>query len=317
VLGERIVQLYPGPAQNPALPDHAMLDAASSQIEVDQVLAIFDAPTRAKFDSLLGQLNGTFTGREDQFKQTLATAGPAVRALGGLLEAVGRDGPAIKELITELHQVTGPLAQRGNDVRGAVDKLTAFTEQQASAAEGYREGLRETPGTLDAAKSTLDMVPAATDATVPLLKDLKPAMDRLPGIARSINPLFDDLRPTLDDLRPTMFRLSDLLDKTPDFLNSSHDFLPQIKDTLKGYRPVIEFLRPYSPELMGFLTNWGDAFSGYDSQGHVWSAAPSPLGGSSNDESLVGGLPSGIVDDPAPGALVQQPWTDANGKGMK
>jgi hypothetical protein len=41
------------------------------------------------------------------------------------------------------------------------------------------------------------------------------------------------------------------------------------------------------------------------------------LGGSSNDESLVGGLPSGIVDDPAPGALVDQPWTDANGKGMK
>lgn len=317
LLGERIIQLYPGPAQNPALPDNAMLDAASAQIEVDQVLAIFDAPTRAKLNSLLGQLNGTFTGREDQLKQTLASAGPTVNALGSLLEAIGRDGPAIKELITELHQVTGPLAQRGSEVRGAVDKLTAFTAQLAPTQEAIRDGLKETPSTLDAAKATLDMVPAASDATVPLLKDLKPAMDRLPGIAHSINPLFDDLRPTLDDLRPTLFRLSDLLDNTPDFLDASHDLLPQLKDTLKAYTPLVGFLRPYTPELMGFLTNWGDAFSGYDSQGHVWSAAPSPLGGSSNDESLVGGLPSGIVDDPAPGALVDQPWTDANGKGMK
>lgn len=317
VLGERIVQLYPGPAQNPALPDKALLEAASAQIEVDQVLAIFDKATRDKFDSLLGQLNGTFTGREDQFKQTLANAGPAVQALGSLLEAVGRDGPAIRELLTELHQVTGPLAQRGSDVQGAVNKLTAFTGQLAPTQEALREGLKETPATLDAAKSTLDMVPAASDATVPLLNDLRPAMDRLPGIAHSLNPLFDDLKPTLSDLRPTLNGLSDLLDRTPDFMNASGDFLPQVTKTLKGYREPIEFLRPYTPELIGFLTNWGDAFSGYDSQGHVWSAAPSPLGGSSNDESLVGGLPSGIVDDPAPGALVDQPWTDANGKGMK
>lgn len=317
VLGERIVQLYPGPAQNPALPNDALLEAASAQIEVDQVLSVFDAPTRAKFTSLLGQLNGTVTGREDQLKQTLASAGPAVNALGGVLEAVGRDGPAIKELLTELHQVTGPLARRGNEVRGVVDRLTAFTGQLAPTQAAIREGLKETPATLDEAKTTLDMIPAASDATVPLLNDLRAATDRLPGVARSVDPLFDDLQPTLDDLRPSLSQLSDLLDETPDFLKASHDFLPQIQDTLTGYRDPIAFLRPYTPELIGTLTNWGNAFSGYDSQGHVWSAAPSPLGGSSNDESLVSGLPSGIEQRPAPGALVGQPWTDANGNGMK
>jgi phospholipid/cholesterol/gamma-HCH transport system substrate-binding protein len=317
VLGERVVQLYPGPASNAALPDNAILDAASAQIEVDQVLSTFDAPTRAKLNSLLAQLNGTATGREEQLKQTLDTAGPAVNALGSLLAAIGRDGPAIRELLIELHQVTGPLAQRGAEVRGAVNKLTAFTGQLAPTQEALREGLQETPSTLDAAKGTLDMVPAATDATVPLLKDLRPATERLPAVARKLNPLLDDLRPTLHDLNPTLRGLGDLLDHTPRFLDASHDFLPQVKDTLAGYREPIAFLRPYSPELIGFLTNWGDAFSGYDSQGHVWSAAVSPLGGSSDDESLTSGLPSGIVQQPAPGALVGQPWTDADGHGMR
>ncbi|GAA5163288.1 hypothetical protein GCM10023321_49920 [Pseudonocardia eucalypti] len=317
VLGERIIQLTPGPQGNPALPDGAMIDAASSQIEVDQVLAMFDAPTRAKFNSLLGQLNGTATGREEQLKQTLASAGPAVHALGGLLEAVGRDGPAIKELLTELHQVTGPAARRGAELRTAVDRLTSFTGQLAPTQEALRQGLKETPPTLDAAKATLDMVPAASDATVPLLNDLRPAMDRLPGIAHKLNPLFDDLRPTLKDLRPTLKGTSDLLDETPAFFDAAHSFLPRVTDTLKGYTGPVGFLRPYTPELAGFLTNWGDAFSGYDSQGHVWSGAPAALGGSEVDDSPVGGLPSGIKDRPAPGALVGQPWTDANGNGMR
>jgi phospholipid/cholesterol/gamma-HCH transport system substrate-binding protein len=294
-----------------------MLDAASAQIEVDQVLATFDAPTRAKLDSLLGQLNATATGREQQLKQTLNTAGPSVEALGSLLAAVGRDGPAIRELLTELHQVTGPLAQHGAEVRSAVNRLTAFTGQLAPTQEALREGLKETPSTLDAAKGTLDMVPAASDATIPLLKDLRPATERLPSIARNLRPLMDDLRPTLHELNPTLRGLSDLLDRTPRFLDASHAFLPQVKNTIEGYREPVAFLRPYTPELMGFLTNWGDAFSGYDSQGHVWTGAVSPVGGSSVDESPVSGLPSGIVQSPAPGALISQPWTDADGHGMR
>lgn len=317
VLGERVVTLYPGPASNPALPDNGLLEAASAQIEVDQVLAVFDAPTRAKFNDLLAQLNGTVNGREDQLKQTLVSAGPTVDALGGLLEAVGRDGPAIKELITELHQVTGPLAQRGAQVRGAVNKLTSFTAAIAPQERGFREGIKELPSTLDAAKGTLDMVPAASRATVPLLNHLQPATNRLPAIAGNLNPLLDDLKPTLHDLRPTLHELGDLLDNTPGFLDATGKFLPRINDTLKGYQPVVSFLRPYTPELVGFLGNWGNAFSGYDSQGHVWSAQVSAVGGSELDDSPTGGLPSGILDRPAPGHLVDQDWKDANGNGMR
>lgn len=317
VLGERVVTLYPGPMDNAEIPDGSMLDAPSAQIEVDTVLAAFDGPTRERLNSLFTQLNGTFTDREPQLQETLRSVGPTVGALGEVLEAVGRDGQAIQELLTELQEVTGPLAQQQGQVRSVVSDLTTLTANIAPQQAYIREGLRETVPTLDTAKTTLDLIPEATDATVPLLKDLRPGIEQLPELSRTLAPLLRDLRPLVSDLGPTLNSLADLLDRLPAFVDSSAGFLPKAKDAAEIYQPALSFLRPYTPEIVGFATNWGNAFSGYDSQGHVWAGIPAPFGGSSNDESLGGGFPTGIDPRPAPGALVDQPWTDANGNEMR
>lgn len=317
LLGERVIILFPGPAENAAYPDGALIEADSAQIEVDEFLAIFDEPTRERLNTLISGLNGTVQGREAQLQATLRSAGPTVNALGEVLQAVGRDGPAIRELITELQQVTGPLAARQNDVRGVVDRLTTFSAQLAPLQAQIRDGFQELPVTLDVAKETLDLVPPAVDASVPLLEDLRSPTDKLPSIAENLSPLLRDLRPTLDDLGPTLVSLADLLDQTPDFLDTTSETFPQLEKTVREYQPVLAFLRPYTPELVGFATNWGNVFSGYDSQGHVWTALPSPFGFSENDDQLGGGFPAGIVNDPAPGHLVEQPWTDANGSEMR
>jgi phospholipid/cholesterol/gamma-HCH transport system substrate-binding protein len=317
VLGERVVTLYPGPTTNAALPDGFLLEAPSLQIEVDQVLAAFDEPTRKRLNSLIGGLNGTLTGREPQVHQTLQTAGPSVAATGELLRAVGQDGPAIRELVRELHQVTGPLAQRQAKVAGVVDDLQTLTSQVAPEQEAIRDGLKELPSTLDAAKGTLDLVPPASKPTVGLLNDLRPAVDRLPSVAANLEPVLDDLRPVTRDLRPTLESLADVLDRTPGLLDTAHGTLPALRDTVEDYRPALAFLRPYAPELAGFATNWGKAFSGYDSQGHVWTGVVAQGGLSASDESTVQPVPVGQPKTPAPGYLANQPWTDANGSGMK
>lgn len=316
VLGERVVTLYPGPAQNAALPSGAMLDAPSAQIEVDDVLSALDPPTRDRVASLLRNLNGTVTGKEGEIKATLDAAGPAVSALGRVLEGVGRDGAAIKRLVEELHQVTGPLAERQDQVRSTVSDLTQLTGQIAPTQKAIRDGLKELPPTLDTAKQSLDMVPAATDATVPLLNDLGTSTERLPSVARSLSPLLRDLRPTVADLRPTLMAGSALLDRTPGLLDTAHGTLPPLTSTLKEYLPALSFLRPYAPEIVGVANTWGNAFSGYDGQGHVWAGTPAVGGSTEVDESPFG-LPAGIDQRPAPGALVDQPWTDATGDEMR
>lgn len=316
VLGERVVTLRPGPSANPELPDGAIVEAASSQVELDQVLAALDAPTRARLSSLVQQLNGTLNGSESDLQATLRSTGPAVAALGEVLKAVGRDGPAIRALVTRLNDMIGTSAERQGSIRSAVNNLTRFTGAVAGRQDALRRGLGELPPTLRETKSTLDRVPAVSGSTVPLLRDLRPAVDRLRPVARNLSPVLADLHPALAEMRPMLGSLQQLLGRTPAFLDTAHGVLPGAEQALRTFGPAVSFLRPYTPELAGWLTNWNKQYSAYDSQGHMWvgAVAPGPAG---TNESLVMGPPLKKEPRPLPGRVVGQPWTDANGSPVR
>ena len=85
-----------------------------------------------------------------------------------------------------------------------------------------------------------------------------------------------------------------------------------------GLTPVLDFLRPYTPEITGWATNWGSAAGNRDNQGHytrfliqagLESVIPSPTG------KPAPGITQNLTPDP--GSPVGQPWTDAYGSEMR
>lgn len=317
VLGERIVEIEPGARSNPAIPDGGLIEGTADRVEIDEVLAALDGPTRARLAALIRRLDETAGGSEEDLNQTLRTAGPTVRALGQVLQSVGSDGVAIRALVVRLNAMTGALADRQGDIRKIVEGLSRFASQTAGRQQQLREALRELPGTLDAADQTLSRVPRVTQATVPLLRDLRAATRRLPSVSRDLRPLLRDLRPAVADLKPTLGQAKTLLGETPQFLDGTHQVLPTMRQTLADTQDVGAFLRPYTPELAGWISNWGSATAGYDSYGHysrIWVQ-----GGPSNFNANPGVLPPGIHREltPLPGELEGQPWTDAYGSEMR
>jgi phospholipid/cholesterol/gamma-HCH transport system substrate-binding protein len=316
VLGERLITIQPGPSSNATIPSGAMYEAQASQVEPDQVLAALDKPTRDQLNSLISGLRQTTDGQEQNIQQTLQTAGPSIQALGEVLQSVGRDGPAIKTLVTDLHQMAGGLAARQDKLSGTVRNLTTLTDNVATRKQQLADGLAEVPSTLDTARTTLDKIPAATDATVPLLDDLRPGVQRLPAVADNLRPVLHDLRPISNDLRPIVHNLGELFQDAPDFADAAHHTLPKLGDTLHDLDPAADFLRPYTPEFMGWLGNFGSGFSSYDSQGKAWTITPNF--GNAAVENLPGTLPPyHQAIRPAPGSSVGQPWSDANGDGER
>jgi phospholipid/cholesterol/gamma-HCH transport system substrate-binding protein len=315
-LGERVLTIYPGPPGNAPIPDGGSFEGQSAQIEVDQVLAALDKPTRDRLSGLVQQARGTLAGDENNVRATLQTAGPTVEALGQVLEGVGDDGPAIRRIVTELSDMSKVAADRQNRVRGVVDNLSAVTHDAAGQQEQLSSALGELPPTLDAARTTLDKVPGTADATVPLLEDLHPATERLGPVARNLSPLLSDLRPAVAKLRPTLDAAGGLLQRTPGLLDRANQVVPTLQKTVTGFTPAVSFLRPYMPEAAGFLTNFGQAFAPYDSQGHVWAGLLAP-GSNALNESVVAPPGSRTYDDVKPGQIVDQPWTDATGSGVR
>lgn len=317
LLGERVLDIAPGADDRGELKDGAIIEGATDRVEIDQVLATLDKDTRVQLNGMIARLDASFTGNEDELNETLATGGPALQALGEVLRAVGDDGPAIRNLVTRMNDMSTVMAGRQDDVSGAIHGFAGGVGAVAEQQDALRTALQELPATLDAARTTLDSVPGTVDAAVPLLEDVRPAAARLPGVAQHMAPVLRDLRPVVARLRPTLDALAPVLAVTPTLLDGAHEVLPQLQDTLTASAPALDFIRPYMPELAGWLSNWGSAAGNYDSNGHYLRAFIQQ--GASSVNINPGIMPPGIANhhQRVPGENENQPWTDANGSTLR
>lgn len=313
ILGRRNLELLPGPERNPELPSGKTISSDIERVELDDVLAALDSRTRKNVQGLVKELQSTLGGNEKQLRNTLTQAGPFVEALGEVLDGVGQDGAAIRSLVKDLHGVTRVLATRDQELGRTVGNLSSLLRSVAAQQKQVKAALQEAPGTLQAGTEFLGRVPRAVDAAVPLLEDLQPATRQLPALARHLNPVLRDLRPTVDALRPTLGSLQSLLQFTPGLLDSAHATVPELESALYAAGPAVSFLRPYTPEVIGFATNWTSIFASKNMSGHYGRALITTSASALN--SNPGILPPGLEQDPAPapGSLVGQAWTDANG----
>jgi phospholipid/cholesterol/gamma-HCH transport system substrate-binding protein len=314
LLGERVVELTPAPAANPPIPAGSIIPAGTEQVELDQVLAALDPQTRSHLDSTVQQLDSSLKAHPQDVQQTLATAGPAVQEAGEVLKAIGQDGPAIQSLITNLRKLMDPLAGKQSQLQQVVADLTDATTAMAAEQDQFRQALGALPSTLDTAKQTLDGVPSTVDTTVPLLDDLRPATQQLTDVSKNLSPLLVDLRPTIAQLGPTLDSASTLLQSTPALLDSTHGVLPGVTQAAQQLNPAVSFLRPYTPDVVGWLSNWGAAFANYDAQGHYFHGLVQVSTSVFDDNpGAAVGLKGGPNSTPAPGMASGQGWVDANG----
>lgn len=314
LLGERRVVVTDGDPDAAEVPDGGLLKGSMPKnVEIDEVLNALDADTRKDLASLVNRLGESVSGNEADLRATLNSAGPAVGALGEVLRAVGTDGPAIKNLVRRLNAMVATLADRETDLRAMVQGLADATAGTVGERENLSRTLRALPSTLRSANGALRDVPDTVDAVVPLVEDVRPVTRRLPSVAKKLSPVLADLRGATAQLRPTLGALDTLLGRTPGLLDNAHAVVPGVDTLLSDLTPAVDFLRPYTPELAGFLANWGSANANYDAKGHY--ARIFIQEGASTPNVNPGVTPPGVSNRPypVPGELEGQPWTDAYG----
>ena len=315
-LGERVIQLDLGPSEAATLPDGAMV-RGDDRVEIDQVLAALDVDTRSRLASTITALDSAVTGRGEDYNATLEEIGPAIRSLATVLGGIGADGPAIKDVVTRTTRLVEILDDHSSDIRATISNLDAQQSDLARNDEAISEALSLLPSTLQQAEETLDKVPDTVDAASPLLNDLTSAANELPAFTKSVSPLLTDLNPTLRRTRTTVDHVSELLGVTPELLMSSTQLLPEVDDVTGRLLPALSYLRPYTPEVTGFFTNWASAGQQYMGRYHV--ARIKAQEGTTTPIGVLNSLPPGVTrnDRPVPGSNVGQAWTDATGERIR
>ena len=178
-------------------------------------------------------------------------------------------------------------------------------------------------------RATLDDLDVLVEESKPATKDLAPFF-------RALRPLVRDARPTIADLRNLVNRrgsdndLTELLRKAPSLARNARTSFRSQRAALRDSTPILEFIRPYTPELVGFLRDFGQGTANYDANGHYarimpmftpYSFTDNAAGGLLTPQSPAGKLlgtstlnitrcPGAASQPPADGSA---PWRDTDG----
>jgi phospholipid/cholesterol/gamma-HCH transport system substrate-binding protein len=325
-IANRYIALTPGPNSNHKLPEGATLgtDKTTSIVDLDQLFDTLDPKTRASLQQFIQGSAQWYDNRGTQANAATKYFNPTLSASRRLVNEVVSNQQTLNGFLRNAARTTNALAQRRGDLANLVTNANSTAAAIGAENVSLNQALQVLPDTLRKANTTFVNLRATLDDLDVLVAASKPATKDLARFLRELRPLVHDARPTIGDLRTLVRRdganndLTDLLRKAPALEQAAKPSFAHSIEALQKATPVIKFLRPYTPDLVGWLRDFGEGSANYDANGHfariqpifnAYSFEDNPAGGSLTPippSQRLAGLQTGQVKR-CPGTASQPP----------
>ncbi len=281
-IANRYVALTPGPNSNRKLPDGAQLgtDETTSIVDLDQLFNALDPKTRA---SLQGVIQGSAQWYDNRGRQANAATkylNPAISQTDALVNELANNQQTLNAFLRNSSKTVGAIAERRDDLANLVSNANATATAIGDENVSLDQALAVLPGTLRKANTTFVNLRATLDDLDVLVAASKPATKDLARFLSQLRPLIQDARPTIADLNTLVHRsgpnndLTDLLAKAPSLEKAAKPSFAHSIEALQKATPVLKFIRPYTPDLVGWLRDFGVGSANYDANGHFARISP-------------------------------------------
>lgn len=181
----------------------------SSQVQIEDVLNMFQPDVRDHFRSMLANLGNGLEDRGADLREAFAVTVPLLRAAGKLGDQLAVRKTRVAQLVHNSRELTEELGRREELLRGLIHDgaitVSALQENQAN----FNATLEELPPTLRGADTSLLALGGVLDDVDAAVTRLEPAAERLPeGLAavrtfsRSLGPAVRELKPPVRGLVP-------------------------------------------------------------------------------------------------------------------
>ncbi|WP_354701197.1 hypothetical protein DSM112329_01504 [Paraconexibacter sp. AEG42_29] len=281
-IANRYIALTPGPDNAPVLADGATLEAGATTapVDLDQLFNTLDKPTRKALDDVIQGSAVWYDGAGKDANKGSRYFSPALSTSSRLLNELTSDQQAFTDFVVSSSKVVTALAARRATLTSLVTNANATTSAVASENTGLDQSLAVLPSTLRRANTTFAGLRATLDDLDPLVAESKPATKDLAPFFRRLRPLVAEARPTISDLRQVIRRpganndLLELLRKAPRLQRIAQPTFRNSIAALQRSTPVLSFIRPYTPDLVGWLRDFGQTTANYDANGHYARIQP-------------------------------------------
>jgi phospholipid/cholesterol/gamma-HCH transport system substrate-binding protein len=281
-IANRYIALTPGPNSNPKLSAGAVLgtDKTTSIVDLDQLFDTFDPATRKALQGFIQGSAQWYDNRGRQANEATKYFNPALSQSRALVNEVVANQATLNAFLRNSAKTLHAIDTRRGDLANLVSNANATTTAIGDENASLNQGLALLPGTLRKANTTFVNLRATLDDLDVLVAASKPATKDLARFLRELRPLVHEARPTIADLRTLVRRdgngndLTDLLRKTPALERAAKPAFANSIDALQKSTPVLKFLRPYTPDLIGWIRDFGQGASNYDANGHFARIQP-------------------------------------------
>jgi phospholipid/cholesterol/gamma-HCH transport system substrate-binding protein len=190
------------------------------------------------------------------------------------------DRVAFQRFVHDTAQTVTALDERRGDLTSLVSNANTTAKAIGDENVALARALGLLPDTLRRANTTfVNLRATLADLTV-LVNASKPATKNLTPFLKQLRPLLEESEPTIHQLRLLIRKpgpnndLIELTSKMPKLANIAGKTFPHDIAALQQSLPVISYIRPYSPDLTGWFTKFGEGASPYDANGHYARIQP-------------------------------------------
>jgi len=191
-----------------------------------------------------------------------------------------RDRLAFQRFVSNTARTVSAVAERRDDLAGLVTNTNTTAKAIADENVALARALGLLPGTLRRANTTFVNLRATLDDLDVLVNASKPATKDLARLFKELRPLVEESRPTIHQLRLLIRKsgpnndLIELNSKMPKLASVAKTTFPHDIAALQKSLPVLSYIRPYTPDLTGWFTKFGQGANPYDANGHYARIQP-------------------------------------------
>jgi phospholipid/cholesterol/gamma-HCH transport system substrate-binding protein len=329
-VANRYVALTPGPGMSPELPDGATLttEATTDVVDLDQIFNMLDERTSGDLADVIQGFATQYGGKGEETAESIRYFNPLLSSARRLSQQLTEDEGTLTRFLVDSSRAVTALAERRDDLAALVGNADTTAAAIGDENVALAQALGLLPTTLRRANTTFVNLRSTLDDLEVLVDASKPATRELAPFLRELRPLLREARPTIRDLRTAVRRPgedNDLVEATRELPRLQRVASPAFRngrEALEDLQPVLEFIRPYTPDLVGWFRDFGQGAASYDANGHyariqpmfsAFSFVDNPAGGlllPRPPQERLDGLESGVIRR-CPGAATQQPADDS------
>jgi phospholipid/cholesterol/gamma-HCH transport system substrate-binding protein len=281
-IANRYIALTPAPGDAKELADGATLrtDSTTDVVDLDQIFNTLDKKTTGDLSDVIKGFATQYGGKGAEVGQSAKYFNPLLSTSRGLTQQLTQDEGTLTRFLVNSSRAVTTIAERRNDLADLVSNANATASAIGQENAALARALGLLPTTLRRANTTFVNLRATLDDLDVLVAASKPATKNLAPFLRQLRPLLADARPTIHDLRLVVSR-----DGADNDLTDATRLMPQLQrvaspafrngtKALQKAQPVLEFARPYTPDLVGWLRDFGAGAANYDANGHFARIQP-------------------------------------------